>query len=87
MVVIGPPSGLVSVGAYRFPLHELQEAVGQIDSAATIAALPDPLVGQRLVGHAGQRDAVHAALNAVGINPLIAAAFRDRGAHAGAAGA
>lgn len=87
MTVIGAPSGLVSVGAYRFPLHELQEAVGQIDSAANIAALPDPLVGQRLVGHAGQREAVQAALNAVGINPLIAAAFHDRGDHAESAGA
>jgi len=79
MVVTAPPSGLVGVGGYRFPLHDLQEAVGQIDRAANIAPLPDPLLGQRLVGHAGQRDAVQAALNAVGINPLVAAAFRDRG--------
>ena len=28
MVVTGPPSGIVSVGGYRFPLQELQEAVG-----------------------------------------------------------
>jgi hypothetical protein len=78
MVVTGPPSGIVSVGGYRFPLHELQEAVGRLDGAARVTALPDPLVGQRLVGHAGQRDAVEAALNAVGINPLVAAAFHDR---------
>jgi hypothetical protein len=84
MVVTGPPSGIVSVGGYRFTLHELQEAVGQIDSAADLVALPDPLVGQRLTGHAGQRDAIQAALNAVGINPLVAAAFRERVAPAGA---
>jgi acyl-CoA synthetase (AMP-forming)/AMP-acid ligase II len=87
MVITGAPSGLVSVGGYRFPLQELQEAVGQIDSAAKVAALPDPLVGQRLAGHAGQREAVQAALNAVGINPLIAAAFRDSGDHAAPASA
>jgi hypothetical protein len=78
MVVTGPPSGLVSVGGYRFPLHELQEAVARIDGGATLAALPDPLIGQRLVGNAANREAVQAALTAVGVNPLVAAAFRDR---------
>ncbi len=87
MVVTGPPSGLVGVGGYRFPLRDLQEAVGQIDGAANIAALPDRLLGQRLVGDARERDAVQAALNAVGINPLIAAAFRDRGVRAEPVGA
>jgi hypothetical protein len=86
MVVTGPPSGIVSVGGYRFPLHELREAVGQIDSAADLTALPDPLVGQRLSGHAGELNAVQAALNAVGINPLVAAAFRERGEQAERAG-
>ena len=78
MVVTGPPSGIVSVGGYRFPLHELQEAVGRIDSGATLAALPDPVIGQRLIGNAANRDVVQAALNAVGVNPIVAAAFRDR---------
>ncbi|MGD0026905.1 MAG: long-chain fatty acid--CoA ligase, partial [Xanthobacteraceae bacterium] len=78
MVVTGPPSGIVSVGGYRFPLRDLQEAVGRIDSGATLAALPDPLVGQRLIGDAADRDVVQAALNAVGVNPIVAAAFRDR---------
>jgi acyl-coenzyme A synthetase/AMP-(fatty) acid ligase len=87
MVVTGPPSGIVSVGGYRFPLHELQEAIGQIDGAANVAALPDPLVGQRLMGEAVERDAVQAALNAVGINPLVGAAFRERGERADRAGA
>jgi hypothetical protein len=79
MIVTGPPSGIVGVGGYRFPLRELDEAVGKIDSTATVTALPDPLVGQRLVGQAARRDMVRAALNAVGLNPLVAAAFRDRG--------
>jgi hypothetical protein len=87
MVVTGPPPSIVSVGGYRFPLQELQEAVGRLDSSANIAALPDPLLGQRLEGHAGQRHAVEAALNAVGLNPLVAAAFRGGTAPAEAAGA
>jgi acyl-coenzyme A synthetase/AMP-(fatty) acid ligase len=82
MTVTGPPSGIVGVGGYRFPLHELEAAIGKIDHTATVAARPDPLLGQRLVGQAGRRDMVQAALNAVGINPLVAAAFRDRGERA-----
>jgi hypothetical protein len=78
MIVTGPPSGLVTVGGYRFALQELQEAVSRIDGAARLAALPDPLIGQRLIGNAGSRDAIQAALNAVGVNPIVAAAFRDR---------
>jgi hypothetical protein len=59
-------------------LHDLEAAVGKIDGTATVAAVADPLLGQRLVGEAGQRDMVAAALDAVGINPLVAAAFRER---------
>jgi acyl-CoA synthetase (AMP-forming)/AMP-acid ligase II len=86
MIVTGPPSGIIGVGGYRFPLHELEQAVGKIDTTATVAALPDPLVGQRLIGEAVRRDMVQAALNAVGINPLVAAAFRERGERSEPAG-
>jgi hypothetical protein len=82
MIVTGPPSGIVGVGGYRFALHELDGAVGRLDNTATVTALPDPLVGQRLVGQAARRDMVQAALNAVGLNPLVAAAFRERGERA-----
>jgi len=78
MVVTGPPLGLVSVGGYRFALRDLQEAVSRIDGAATLVALPDPIIGQRLIGNAAEREVVQAALAAVGVNPLLAAAFRDR---------
>ncbi len=78
MVVTGPPSGIVSFGGYRFPLHDLQDVIGRIDSTATLAGLPDPLVGQRLIGNAADRDTIQAALNAVGVNPLVVGAFRDR---------
>jgi hypothetical protein len=79
IVVTGPPSGIISVGGYRFALRDLQDVVGRIDGAATLAALPDPIVGQRLIGNAPNRDTMQAALNAVGVNPIVVAAFRDRG--------
>ncbi len=78
IVVTGPPSGTVTVGGYRFPLRDLQDVVGRIDNAATLAALPDPIVGQRLIGNAADRDTMQAALTAVGVNPIVVAAFRDR---------
>jgi hypothetical protein len=78
VVVTGPPAGMTSVGGYRFPLRQLQEVVGKIDSNATLAALPDPITGQRLIGNAANREVMQGALNAVGVNPIVAAAFRDR---------
>jgi hypothetical protein len=43
-------------------------------------ALADPTIGQRLIGHAACCDTMQAALNAVGLNPIVAAAFADRSA-------
>lgn len=80
IVVTGPPAGIVSVGGYRFPLRDLQDVVSRIDAAATLAALPDPIVGQRLIGNAPDRVTMQAALNAVGVNPIVVAAFCDRSA-------
>ena len=78
LAITGPPPGIVNVGGYRFPLHQLQETLGGLDPPATLAPLPDPLLGQRLVGNAIDRYAVQAALNASGVNPIVAAAFVDR---------
>jgi hypothetical protein len=78
MVVTGAPSGIVSVGGYRFPLRDLQDVAGRIDRDATLAAFPDPLVGQRLIGNVVDRATMQAALNAVGVNPIVVDAFRDR---------
>jgi len=77
LVVTAPPSGIVNVGGYRLPLRDLQDVVGRIDAAASLAAVPDPLVGQRLVGHAADRHTIQAALGAVGVNPIVVSAFRD----------
>ena len=84
IVVTAPPSGIVSVGGYRFPLRHLQDVVGRIDGAATLAVLPDPIIGQRLIGNAPDRGTMQAALDAAGINPLVVAAFRDRSTRNGA---
>jgi len=78
LVVTAPPSGTVNVGGYRLPLRDLQDVVGRIDAAASLAAMPDPLVGQRLLGHAADRLTMQAALGAVGVNPIVVSAFRDR---------
>jgi hypothetical protein len=76
LVVTAPPSGIVNVGGYRLPLRDLQDVVGRIDAAASLAAMPDPLVGQRLVGLASDRHTMQAALGAVGVNPIVVSAFR-----------
>ncbi len=77
LVVTAPPSGFITVGSYRFPLRKLLETVAKIDPSATLTAVPDPLVGHRLVGIASDHAAMRMALNSFGINPLIAAAFPD----------
>jgi hypothetical protein len=79
VTVTGPPSGIVNVGAYRFPLCTLLATIGRIDGGAALAALPDALSGQRLVGTAADLDAMVAALTALGVNPLVTAAFGARG--------
>ena len=79
LTVTGPPSGIVNVGGYRFPLCTLLATIGRIDGGAALAALPDPLTGQRLVGTAADLGAMAAALDALGVNPLVTAAFGERG--------
>jgi hypothetical protein len=78
VVVTGPPPGIVSVGGYRFLMRDLQEIVGRIDGSATLAALPDSLLGHRLIGNAPDRDALGTTLAELGLNPLVVAAFHDR---------
>ena len=78
IAITGAPASMISVGGYRFSLRHLQDTIDHADRHATLATLPDPLLGQRLVGNAADRYAVRTALNAAGVNPLVAAAFRDR---------
>jgi len=75
MVITAPPPGIVSVGGYRFLTRELDAAVAGVDSAGTLAALPDALAGHRLAGSAPHRDQVEKALNERGVSPLLVGAF------------
>ena len=76
LVVTGPPGGMTAVGGYRFLKSALETELATIDPAATLLALPHGLLGQRLAGSAPDRQAIVAALEARGFNPLLALAFR-----------
>lgn len=78
LVVTAPPPGTVSIGGYRFSMRDLQDALAEIDSEATLAALPDGLAGHRLAGSAADPAAVQQELAARGANPLLVNAFRSR---------
>ncbi|HVZ51049.1 MAG TPA: class I adenylate-forming enzyme family protein [Pseudolabrys sp.] len=78
LVVSGPPGGFASIGFYRFRQNELEAEIAAFDPAATIVALPDALLGQRLAGSAGDPGALQDDLQRQGVNPLLAHAFRSR---------
>lgn len=80
LIVTAPPSGLVAVGGYRFALQDLQYMVREIDGNGVIAAFPHALCGHRLAGHASDLVTMRDVIRAMGINPLLTAAFRDRAA-------
>lgn len=77
-VVTAPPGGVTSIGGYRLHQVAVDAAVAGIDSAATIVALPDAILGQRLAGSADGRDTVISEAQARGLNALIAGAFAGR---------
>jgi len=70
----------IAVGGYSFRQKDIDAAVLAVDPQATVAALPDAALGQRLAGHAADPAAVAARLTQAGVNPLIANAFRPRAA-------
>ncbi len=77
LVLTAAPADIAGVGGYRFALGNLNDAARRIDAGATIATLPDPLLGQRLTGNAADCDGMRTALTAAGANPIVAAAFHD----------
>ena len=77
VTVSGPLSGIVNVGGYRLPLGSLLKAIRRVDAGATLAVLPDALIGRRLAGVAADPAAMRRALHAAGLNPLAAVAFAD----------
>ena len=76
--ITSPPSGIVSVGGYRFLSQDLQEWAKRLGQGALLTALPDRLCGFRLAGRAQDNARGREALNELGLNPLMAEAFRDR---------
>jgi hypothetical protein len=69
---------MISVGGYRFMIEQVQELIKSMDAEGRVAVLPDAFAGYRLVGSAAHVQAVQDALAQQGVNPLIAAAFRER---------
>jgi hypothetical protein len=73
-----PPGGITTIGGYRFRQNAVDWLVVNADLDATIVALPDAYLNQRLAGSAPDREATAKELQARGANPLIAGAFRRR---------
>lgn len=78
IVLISPPAGVTCVGGYRLHQASFDAAVAAIDIGATILAIPDAVLGQRLAGSTRDGDAMMAEMQARGLNALIAGAFAPR---------
>lgn len=86
VVVTGAPAGIVSIGGYRFAFDALAETIWRIDPEARIAVVGDPVSGQSLRGTTTDHARLCAALDRLGMNPLIAASFVEVSAALRAAG-
>ena len=78
LCITAPPSGIMAVGGYRFLAYDLQEWAKRLGQGALLTALPDRLSGHRLAGRAENNARAREALSELGLNPLMAEAFRDR---------
>lgn len=74
--VTGPPPGVIDIGFYRFLLTDLDDVVRRASGGAFITALPDVIAGHRLAGVSGAGEDVRGTLAGIGVNPLVAGAFR-----------
>ncbi len=80
--ITSPPSGIMAVGGYRFLSQDLLEWARRLGQGALLTALPDRLSGHRLAGRAQDNARAREALGALGLNPLMVEAFRDRASQA-----
>lgn len=80
LTVTGPPGGVAVIGGYRFRPAEVEAQVTAADPGATVVALPGGMMVQRLAGSALDPGSVRRILLNNGANPLVAGAFRPRGA-------
>jgi hypothetical protein len=78
LFIDGPPAGITSVGGYRFRQNDVDWLVADADIEAIIVALPDVILDRRFAGSAPERAVAAEDLDARGVNPLIAGAFRRR---------
>lgn len=78
IVLVSPPAGVTTIGGYRLHQASFDSAVAAIDTAATIVALPDAMLGQRLAGSTLNSEAMAAEMQTRGLNALIAGAFTPR---------
>jgi hypothetical protein len=78
LAITAPPSGIMTVGGYRFQSSDLQEWGRRLGQGALLTALPDRLSGHRLAGRAKDNARARDALLELGLNPLMVEAFRDR---------
>jgi hypothetical protein len=76
--ITAPPAGVMTVGGYRFLAQDLQEWSRRLGAGTLLTALPDRLSGHRLAGRALDNARARDALAELGLNPLMAEAFRDR---------
>jgi hypothetical protein len=78
IAITAPPAGVMAVGGYRFLAQDLQEWSRRLGPGTLLTALPDRLSGHRLAGRALDNARAREALAELGLNPLMAEAFRDR---------
>jgi acyl-coenzyme A synthetase/AMP-(fatty) acid ligase len=78
IVLVSPPAGVTSIGGYRLHPASFDAAVAAIDTGATIVALPDAMLGQRLAGSSRDNEAFMTEMQVRGLNALIAGAFAPR---------
>ncbi|HWV96408.1 MAG TPA: long-chain fatty acid--CoA ligase, partial [Xanthobacteraceae bacterium] len=76
--ITAPPSGLLTVGGYRFQADDLDAWAKRLGEGTMLTALPDRLSGHRLAGRANDNARARGALTELGLNPLMIEAFRDR---------
>lgn len=76
--ITSPPGAMVAVGGYRFLGQELESWSKRLGDDTMLAALPDQFNGHRLAGRAADPRRVREVLAELGLNPLMAGAFRNR---------
>lgn len=79
LIVTAPPAGLIGVGGYRFRASDITAWSRMLPTDTTLTAVPDRLTGHHLAGDAPDRPRTRKALADLGLNPLVAEAFRGRG--------